>query len=329
MMPRNQVVPIADLARRAPEAGRIRIGKKVLSRNKKMIQASITTFRFTSQHRDLIELLAAELGGTVEPWDDPKSRIRNQFQVETKAKEIAVYLPRDGLNQTYEMWSGGGCLRRCDGLIVETVEMHGENAAYVQSPCICDAKGQLECRPYTRITVVIPWLPFAGTWRLETKGWNAAAEVPGMFEMVRNLHEGGRFVNALLSVEQRTDITGGQTRQFVVPKISVVESPLEIQQGAAVTGAISAGGTRELAPTTRGELVTGELVDGDDITMIIGLLRADAEQFGLDPDRFVAALETAPGGIDAHGARVHADIVGMKIEPRGFDGDGRITWERL
>lgn len=57
-MPRNTITPLSNIDRRAPEAGRIRIGIKSGRAMK-----SIDTFRFTSPHQDVIEQLADMYGG--------------------------------------------------------------------------------------------------------------------------------------------------------------------------------------------------------------------------------------------------------------------------
>ena len=42
------------------------------------------------------------------------------------------------------------------------------------------------------------------------------------------------IVEGVLSLEKRTKKSGGQTRNFVVPKLSTNTSPLEIMQGKAI-----------------------------------------------------------------------------------------------
>ncbi len=327
-MARTEIVPIGQVSRRAPEAGRIRIGVKTEKAMK-----SIDTFRFTSQHQNLIEQLADMYGGTPKPWSEPKARIQNQYEVITTTSQIPVYLPPGGLSQNYELWGGGGCLRRCDGIVVEQVVMHGDNAVPEQSPCICVAKGQSECRPYTRITVVLPELPFAGTWRLETKGWNALAELPGMFDMVTTLQGEGQMVQALLGVEKRADTVGGKKRQFVVPTLAIAESPKQIQAGQATVGAIGGGRQAGIGPAPRLELDAGEdIVDGEVISdeemTLRDLLADDASEHHVDPARFVHAIASIDGGVLEHGARVHDDIAAGRATPTGFNQDGSIRWRK-
>lgn len=336
------VVPIGIMARRAPEAGRIRIGVKTAKAMK-----SIDTFRFTSADEAAIRKLAELYGGKVEVWKEPRARV-DGWQVVTTSNKIDCYLIADGLSQHYEMWSGGGCLRRCDGVTVEQPEMHGEEAVIETSPCICAAKNKMECRVYTRLTIVLPQLPFAGTWRLESKGWNAAAELPGMFDMVRTLNDRGVMVQAVLGVERRQDVVGGKKRNFVVPTLAIKESPLEIQAGAANVGALGAGDPKAIETSVRSigsgsysgdgpghpdddeydaeDIVDGEVVDPEEMRLR-ELLADDAAEHGVDPDEFVHALASIDGGIAAHGARVHADIQSGKAIPISIE-DGHIKWKR-
>lgn len=306
-MARNTVVPLSAIDHRAPEAGRIRIGVKTGRAMK-----SIDTFRFTSPYKDIVEQLAARYGGVAQPWSDERARIRDQYEVVTQANEIPVYLPANGLSVWYEKWSGGGCERRCDGVSCEIVQMHGDNAVPVQSPCICVAKGARECQPYTRLNVVLPELPFRGTWRLETKGWNALHELPGMFEMIRSLDESGRMVQAYLGVEKRSDKAGGKTRHYVVPKLTVGQSPQELQSGQASVAAISTG---PVAALSSGVEVPDDILD---------MLWEDAATFGLDEPLFVkhvlAQTKNDVSRINVMRHKLHAGTIVPVIE------DGELRW---
>lgn len=290
-MARTTITPLADLGKRAPEAGRIRLGVKSGRAMK-----SIDTFRFTSPHQDLIEHLAELYGGTCQPWTDERARIQNQFEVITTSSSVPVYLPPDGLSMWYEKWSGGGCERRCDGESCEIVQMQGNEAVPVTNPCICVAKGVRECQPYTRLNVVLPQLRFAGTWRLETKGWNAAHELPGMVDLIQSLHAAGNMVQATLSVEKRSDKAAGRTRHYVVPMLSVDHSPQELQSGRGAVTAIAAAPAppvvRELdsvGPSTIDDIET-DISDAEIVDPLMEQVENIACEFGLDPDLFAAAV---------------------------------------
>ena len=255
-----KMIPLNQLDKRAPEAGRIRLGVKAGRAMK-----SIDTFRFTSPHKDAIERLAELYGGVAKPWSDAKAN-KNQYEVITDANKIEVIVQPEGLSVWYEMWTGGGCARRCDGEEVQTPSKD-PNEMYDISPCICNKKGVSECRPYTRLNVVLPALAFAGMWRLETKGWNAAHELPGMFDMLTALRETGAPVRGFLHLEQRTSVRGGQTKHFVVPTLSMDASPNELISGKG-------GATLSIEPEK-----------GGDVRALAAGAPADQAGVYLDPER--------------------------------------------
>ena len=291
-MARMGVVPISQLTRRAPEAGRIRLGVKTGRAMK-----SIDTFRFTSPYEDVIRDIAHIFGGEPKPWSDERARIQNQWEVVTPTTDIPVYLPQDGLSIWYEKWSGGGCERRCDGESCEVVKMQGDNAVPVSTPCICVAKGARECQPYTRLNVVLPMLRFAGTWRLETKGWNAAHELPGMVELIQSLHASGAMVQARLSIQKRSDKVGGKTRHYVVPVLSVDESPQALQAGAGAVTALNVGPSLDMDVP---QLELRVVVMSDASRQLVFEV---SEQYGIDFDLLLDAVNDIAQGDDE---RVHS-----------------------
>jgi len=301
----NAVVPLNQLQRRAPEAGRIRMGIKTGRAMK-----SIDTFRFTSPHRKAIEQLAELYGGDPAPWSEPKAA-PNQWEVITEASSIEVLAQPGGCTIWYELWTGGGCARRCDGV---TVEVAGRDDM-LDVPCICNAKGARECDPITRLNVVLPNLDFYGVWRLQTKGWNAAKELPGMFDLVVELSEAGRMVRALLNLEQRKSVSNGQTKNFVVPTITVAASPNELLAGGGVARPqLGAVGTPELGAgrdypdpldTISGpqgedldpnEVVEATVVDMEREALIEERVRSIAAKHKMDETSVVAAIWTATDG---------------------------------
>ena len=335
------ITPISQISRRPPEAGRIRLGEKVKTRGGGERPASIDTFRFTSPHKDAIEKLAEMYGGTVEPFADPKIA-GSQWQVKTTTNKIEILVWPDGLSTWYELWSGGGCQRRCDG---ETAEVPGPNELQ-QVPCICQRKGQAECDPHTRLQVVLPNLDFYGMWRMQTKGWNAAHELPGMFEMVIGLAQAGRMVRAHLNLEQRKQVKNGQTRNFVVPTISVAATPDELLSGGGVArpqlDAASSpspelgSGTYPAGSEPGGEWDThsGEAVDDDVIEAVVidedrereieERVRSIAQEHGHNPDVVVAKLwEMTSGDYDKLDSFIDKSTQGKKL---AFTQTGNLTW---
>ncbi|MBU6430681.1 MAG: hypothetical protein KGR26_16805, partial [Cyanobacteria bacterium REEB65] len=187
---------LADKQHRLPEQGRIRLGRQVQGTTKTGKQYTrpdkLTTLRFTSPNRDSIEQLARLYGGTVDPWQD-------EHEVVTDAPEVPIVLPTgDPLGNTpiYELWNRGGLARRCDGETVTCPKrVSDDEVEMAVEPCLCNARQLAECKVTVRLSVILPEVPFGGTWRVETHSWNAADELPGMVEAIRAFSQRG-FVRA-------------------------------------------------------------------------------------------------------------------------------------
>lgn len=243
--------PLTEL-NRIPEQGRIRTGVKTDRAMK-----ALDTFRFTSQDRDAICQIADVYGGHVAEWSPPRSKMK-QWEVITGTSELRVFLPQNSITVWYEEWSGGGLVRRCDGVTMTQPVKTPDGVEMDESPCECSRVG---CVPHTRLQVILPEVRFGGVWRLESKGWNAANELPGMAHMLEQLQSMG-IVEGTLSLEKRSKVSGGQTRNFIVPKLSTDTSPVEILSGAAGVSSLSSTSTPELPAV---EVVDVEEVEGWDI----------------------------------------------------------------
>jgi hypothetical protein len=202
-------MPIIDHQQRFVELGRLRMGAK----GDKGQPQKLATWRLTSASRQLLDAAAQVYGGTVRDWQNAPND--GYFELVTETAEIDVTIPpveSPGalLSQWYELWSAGGCARRCDGV---TEGISGK-------PCLCNPAAR-ECKPVTRMSVMLPRLPGIGVWRLDTGGANAALELPGTFQFLAGVG-GGRFVEATLRIEQRVKkVPGEGTRRFAVPVLNV------------------------------------------------------------------------------------------------------------
>lgn len=338
----RSIVPLNDLQRRAPEAGRIRMGEKTAKAMK-----SLDTFRFTSPQQDLITAIARLYGGTAAQWNEPKAKVKRQWQVVIDAAEIDVYLPGEALTIWYELWAGGGCQRRCDGVTCTVPAQVGPQDWELQEVgCICDRKQVMECKPYTRLNVIIPNVPFAGVWRLESKGWNAAHELPGMADLIANLQGTGRMVAATLGVERRDEMVMGRKQSFVVPKLAIKQTALELQQGQADASALALGGAPmpalAAAPTVAAreqaiedqfgipdgdEIDDAEVVD-DELLALEAKIRADGRQFGLDPEQYLTAVRRQSENDRARMADCSQQVRADLLIPVSFRADGSVQWVR-
>ena len=296
------VIPISELGQRMPEAGRIRLGVKG-DRGPR----SLGTLRFTSENEAAIREIAALYEGEAKAWNPKGSR--SEWEVVTKAKSVPVILPPDPLRGTpiYELWSGGGLVRRCDGRGCTVARRTPDGAEQAEIPCVCDKQARLECSVKTRLSVILPEIHFAGTWRLETASEYAARELPGMVSTILALQSHG-FARAVLAVERRSQVKEGQTKVFVVPVLRSDHTVNEIVEGAASLGALaSPEAARPLAlpppPVLDDQIAEAEIVEDDEPEL------------------------TPPPGVDAETGEILPNTAPLhliiKLRDAGFDDEAR------
>lgn len=227
---------ILTMKRQAAELGRIRTGysRPNSDPTKRPVPIKSKTFVFSSHSQAYVAAAAELWGGHVEAWTPQNQKI-SQYRVISTATEIRAILPAgDPLSQSYEMWSGGGCSRRCDG---ETEQM-------TRKPCVCLAQYGIDwhlrspqqvCRPTSRINVMLPDLPDLGVWRLESKSYYAADAIAGGLDIVLQATEGRSMMPVRMWIEQRTAVREGKTKQF--PVVMVVPSLPKLRH--ALSGPLS------------------------------------------------------------------------------------------
>lgn len=207
-MPINPIV----LQRRHAELGRIRLGQKVPGKNRQgddiTRPGKLAEFRFTSPSERYIKDIATLYGGEARPWDNGG---KPEWEVLTSAKSIPVIVIKGGLSQWLETWSGGGCVHRCDGVTDHTDKDH-------LKPCNERDPKHRDAKPTTRLSVMLPELEAIGAWRMESHGWNAAAEIPAVAELAQYV---GEMVPAHLNLVERRTVKDGKTSRFVVPLLDL------------------------------------------------------------------------------------------------------------
>jgi hypothetical protein len=168
----------------------------------------------------------------------------------------------------------------------------------------------MECSPHTRLKVLLPNVPFRGIWRLETKGWNALKELPGMADLIRQLNESGSMVRVALGIEKRTQMRPSGKRNFVTPTLTMLDTPFEIMTGKA--------NISSLAPAPQSPAVA--IGPGSDVEVI------DAEVVEEDP-REVAAREAVFDCAKFHELDPHQLWLGIVKQVKGQEG--RLTADQL
>jgi hypothetical protein len=221
---------ILQLQRRLHEVGRIRLGRQVAIPGRKANRPErLDRFRFTSVSERAIRGVAQLYGGEPQRWQD--APVGEQWELFSAAREIDVVLPPEALafSQWYELWSGGGAKRRCDG----------EHELFSDGPCLCDPEKR-ECAPHTRLSLMLRRLPGIGLWRLDTQGWYAAAELSGAVAMAELIvgAVGRSVLPARLGITSRSvkrpdpkDESKVVTRNFVVATLD-----FDVDVGALALG---------------------------------------------------------------------------------------------
>jgi hypothetical protein len=232
---------ILTLQRRLREAGRIRIGAQV-PQNGKRRPAKLDAFRLTSSDRTAIEAAAELYGGKPHHWE--AAPVGVVWELFTEATWLPVVVPpaASAFSQFMESWSGGGCVRRCDG-IVELLS---------DSSCLCETEAKPQCKPTTRLSVILRDLPGLGVWRLESHGYYAATELAGTVEVCVQAATRGQLLPAVLRLEQRQVKRAGEpTRNFAVPVLDIQVKPeqLGLVVGTGAPAELPAGPSWQPIPT--------------------------------------------------------------------------------
>jgi hypothetical protein len=221
-------MPIIDLQRRVHEVGRIRIGHQIPT-TKGTRPAKLETFRLTSASHALIDEVADLYGGTPNQWEAPAGQ---QWEVITTASVLPVIVPPTELafSQWYELWAASGCQRRCDG----ATATYNDGGNIQEGECLCDPDNR-ECAIHTRLSVMLAKLNGLGLWRIESQGYNAAAELQGAVHVIEMAARRGELLPAVLRLEQRVTKRPGQgTRRFAVPVLDITVTPAQLFSGTGL-----------------------------------------------------------------------------------------------
>lgn len=230
---------VLDIQRRGQQIGRIRIGQQVKTASGKMRPERLDTFRITTRSHTTADAIAALYGGTVQEWN-------GELEVITNQSEIGVTVPpRDQVvSQWYEMWSKGGCQRRCssqreqisDGSCLcphaANPDDEDEVARKALERAMLAAKNPPEaCKLITRISVMLPDLPGLGVFRIDTGSYYAGVEIGDSARLMEMARDQGIFLPAVLRIDQRARVAGGQTKRYPVPVLEILATFRQIASG--------------------------------------------------------------------------------------------------
>lgn len=271
-------MPLLDLQKSLRLLGKIRMGETRKAANGKSFPAKLANWRITSPSHELLEAAALIYGGDVGEWEGAPTEGK-QYELYTTTDRLQVVVPPDNaLIQSYEMWSAGGCVRRCDGV---SEELSGQKC---MCPADADERAKLAgrgnaCKITTRLKVLLPDIPDIGVWMCESHGYYAAVELAGFQEIMTMATARGAMIPAQLRIDQRTAKRNGETRRYAVPVlelVSVTAHQLARGEVAALgtsTPALGAGAaaldaprvaprtTSPAAPAAGGPLLPHEITD--------------------------------------------------------------------
>lgn len=305
---------LLNIQRRTAEHGRLRTGYTQGNRPVRSPNWVITS------HSEEHVRRAAELwGGEPEQWQPLNSTI-SQWRVITRAASIeALITPGDPLNQYNEMWSKGGCQRRCDG----------ETELLTRQPCLCarqfgedwhlQKKGTV-CSTTSRLNVMLPDLSGMGMWRAETHSFYAAQEWGGMVDMVLAGTDGKGFIPVTLRIEPRQRVANGETKKFPV----VVVELRGVTPRQALAGPMNAATALDPAGSNRA-VAAIEAPQPDYIAEAEGALTSDDVRDVWRKAR--AAGHVDPKGSDDLSKQLMAIAERMDSEANGPDEDGAFEAE--
>lgn len=243
-------------------------------KNERGLPTRLETWKLTSRDELRLRAAANVFGGEVVAWEGHDG----QYALVTEVDSLPILLmPGQALSQHYELWSGGGCKRRCDG----------ETEQFTDGACLCNPE-QRECKPHTRLNVLLPDVAGVGAWRLDTQGYYAATELTGTVDLLEIATMRGVLLPARLRIDQRAVLRDGQTKRFPVPTLDIDVRPLEMhaitQDAHEGEVAKLPGGYRPVAALERG---------GGGVDIAAGLAGADAQA---QPAERKSARSAAPMG---------------------------------
>lgn len=279
--------PIEGITHRVQEIGRIRMGEK----GPKGAPVKLKTFRLTSNDRRVLEAAAAIYGGTVAEWRDAPDE--GMWQLTTAAAELDILIPRAlrSVSQSWELWQGGTCERRCDG----------REEAISGQPCICGpdrgSDDRRFCDILTRVSVILPRLPGLGVWRLDTGGFHAATTIPATVDLLLALDPRPMVPAVLRAVQASTKVReGGKviTHRFVKPQLDAPGITIgQLVGGQSTELLVEDGAPRALPPTSQ-ERVARQRAEIEARGAEVGAGRSDEAEIDVVTETGEVVDETEP-----------------------------------
>jgi hypothetical protein len=177
---------------------------------------SLTEWRATSGDPDVIDAVAATLGGTPQEWDNDKEPI----EVFTEAQTITVVLEPGAIRSGYAFWGRNALISRCDGAVIT---YSGDDGDAVGDACSCagktieerrkSAKNGTGCKPDVSIVFALADQPNLGKFRFRSGSEILLRDIQEVEEKVAASEEP---VRATMTLEQVTTKAGKTFTKTVV-----------------------------------------------------------------------------------------------------------------
>lgn len=274
---------VLGIQRKVRILGHIRMGERDPQRN---FPTKLQNFRITSSDPDKLNAISHQYGGEVTRWEDGDG-----YQLKLDAKKLHVLIPPwSSYHVSWNMWLGPGNRDRlCNGEVMSIKDgkrQRGDIEGNLPA-CICpedigdraDAakpKGKparpSACSPHIRAEFIIDnvGMQMDGVWVLDSKGMNAAAELPVTMDKLMAIstlfskNNDPRKAGGFLWIENRSSKKQGEaTRKFIVP---VLEPDVSDEAAQALPGyhaAITAAVEGRVLPALPAKFADEPALDGE------------------------------------------------------------------
>lgn len=155
-----------------------------------------------------------------------------EYDVLTDVREIPVTVLVAGFRQSLELWRAAECVRRCDG-----VRMQTRDGRPVDEPCRCAAEmlsgAERACRPSTILPVLLDLdVDRFGVYEVRSNAWGTAASIKGSVRALTLAGSTSGSVPAVLSMVDRTVRDAqGKTHDVAEMHLTIAQSHAALAAG--------------------------------------------------------------------------------------------------
>lgn len=174
-----------------------------------------------------------------------------EYDVVTDVRELPVTVLVNGFRQSLELWRSAECVRRCDG-----VRMQTRDGRPVDEPCLCASEmergADRACRPSTILPVLLDLdVDRFGVWEVRSNAWGTAAALKGSVRALAMAGSSSASVPAILSMVDRT-VRDGAGKLHDVAELHLTIAQSHAALAAGVDAGVDAGALPAPAPEPDG-----------------------------------------------------------------------------